>query len=82
MSIGWRAPGASLWDLTIPGKGQGTVFKNTWGLYTWNVRIWCSFPVARYSSPIARGVEDTLEDAKGNVEEVFNMIDFEEERGF
>ena len=82
MSIRWVGHGAGPWGLIVPGKGQGAVSEGILGLYFWNVRVWCSFPIARYSLPIIKGVEDTLEDAKVEVEEVLNMIDFEEVRRF
>jgi len=82
LSIRWVGHGAGPWSFIVPGKGSGYVHENSLGLYLWYVVVWSSLPKGRYSLPVARGMVDTLEDAKADVEETLNMIDFEEVRRF
>ena len=82
MDTRWVGHGAGPWSLMVPGKGFGSVYEDSMSLYPWYVRVWRSLPEAGYSLPVARGMADTLEDAKADVEETLDMIDFEEVRRF
>ena len=66
----------SFWHLSVPKKGSGEVSKRGDSSFKWSVTVWHHPKGEEFNANvISSGWENTLEEAKRQVEETFDMIE-------